>query len=243
MSLLNAISVDAIRARGSITDGDVLLLRRAFYEDGAIDPAEAEVLFALNTTCPVQEPHWADCFVEMLTDYVVNQAKPEGYVTIENAEWLVSQIAKDGSVESKTELELLINVLDKARWSPQSLVAFALAQVERAVIEGTGPLRAGKSLAAGVINEAEVELLKRILYAFGGDGNIAITRPEAEILFAIDAATQGQDNRRKAGRTCSSRRSPTASCPRPDTPHLAANRLWHAKLGSSAAATSRLATW
>ena len=194
MSLLNAVSVDAIRVRGVITDTDVLALRRTFYEDGSIDNAEAESLFALNSACTAQDPSWADCFVEMLTDYVVNQAKPEGYLTIGNADWLVTQIARDGVVQSRTELELLINVLDKARWSPQSLVAFALDQVKRAVIDGAGPLRSGKSLTPGVINEAEVELLKRILYAFGGDGNIAITRPEAEILFDIDAATLAQAN-------------------------------------------------
>lgn len=194
MSLLNAISVDEIGARGAITDADVAALRRAFYEDGVIDTAEAEVLFVLNASCRIQDAAWADCFVEMLTDHIVNQAKPEGYLTIENAEWLVGHITNNGTVDSKTELELLVNVLDKARWSPQSLVAFALDQVKRAVIDGTGPLRAGKSLAAGVINEAEVELLKRILYAFGGDGNIAITRAEAEILFDIDAATAGAEN-------------------------------------------------
>ena len=194
MSLLNAVSIDAIRARGAITDADVLALRRAYYNDGIIDGAEAETLFALNDSCPLQDPTWGDCFVEMLTDYVVNQARPEGYVTIENAEWLVSRISKDGSVDSRTELELLVNVLDKARWSPQSLVTFALEQVKRAVIEGTGPLRAGKTLAAGCINDAEVELLKRILYAFGGDGNIAITRSEAAMLFDINDATQSGDN-------------------------------------------------
>ena len=194
MSILDAISVTDLCARGSIGEAEVSALRRAFYEDGKIDAVEAERLFQLNTACPVQDASWADCFVEMLTDHVVNQAKPEGYVTAENAEWLVAQICTDGVVDSKTELELLVNVLDKARWSPQSLVAFALAQVSRAVIDGTGPLRAGKSLEAGVINEAEVELLKRILYAFGGDGNIAITRPEAEVLFDIDAATAGRAN-------------------------------------------------
>lgn len=194
MSLLNAVSVDVICARGTIVDTDVLALRRAFYEDGSIDAAEAEVVFRLNDTCAVQDPGWADCFVEMLTDHIVNHAKPEGYLTIENATWLIERIGRDGQVDSKTELELLINVLDKARWSPESLVSFALQQVKRAVISGDGPLRAGKSLSAGEINEAEVELLKRVLYAFGGDGNIAISRSEAEILFEIEAATAGRNN-------------------------------------------------
>ena len=189
MSLLNAIPVAEILARATVTETDVLAIRRAFYDDGVIDAAEADALFAVNDTCKAQHASWADCFVEMLTDYLVNQVKPEGYVTLENADWLMAKITSNGEIDSKTELELLVNVIDRARWSPQSLVAFALGQVERAVISGDGPLRAGKSLAAGTINESEVELLKRILYAFGGDANISITRAEAEILFDIDAAT------------------------------------------------------
>ena len=97
-------------------------------------------------------------------------------------------------METKTELELLINVLDKARWAPQSLVSFALEQVKTAVISGSGPLRSGKPLQAGVVTEGDVDILRRIIYAFGGDGNLAVTRAEAEVLFAIDAATAGADN-------------------------------------------------
>ena len=70
----------------------------------------------------------------------------------------------------------------------------ALDEVKFAVKHGEGPLRNGKTLNAGQINDAEVELLRRILYAYGGDGNIAITRREAEILFEIDAATQNAEH-------------------------------------------------
>lgn len=194
MSLLTAISVDAVRARGSITGTDVIALRQAFFEGGNASRSDVETLIALNATCHPQDASWVDCFVEILTDHVVNQAKPEGYLTLENAEWLLLQIAPNGRVVTKSELELLVNVLDKARWSPESLVAFALDQVKWAVIENTGPLRDGKSLIPGVIDEAEVELIKRILYAFGGDDNVSISRIEADILFEIDAATAGRNN-------------------------------------------------
>jgi hypothetical protein len=194
MGVVSAVSVDEIRARGSIRDSDVVALRRAYYADGRISEAEADVLFELNQACPVQDAAWADCFVEMLTDYVVHQAIPEGYVTAENAQWLMSRVMVDGAVASKTELELVINVLDKSRWSPESLVVFVLEQIKSSVIEGNGPLRAGRNLTPGVIAEAEVDLLRRVLYAFGGDGNIAITRREAEVLFEINDAVSESDN-------------------------------------------------
>ena len=193
MAVLNAVSVAEIKARGSIKDADVLKLRRNYYDDGIITAEEADAIFALNDACPVQDPAWADCFVETITDYLVEQAEPQGYLTAENAQWLIERIGRHGRIDSKTELELLINVLDKSRWAPQSLVRFALEQVKHAARSGTGPLRSGK-FEACIVSEADVDLLRRILYAAASDGCIAVTRAEAEVLFEIDETTAGCDN-------------------------------------------------
>lgn len=45
-----------------------------------------------------------------------------------------------------------------------------------------------------MVDAADVALLRRILYAFGGDGHIGISRAEAEVLFEINDATSGADN-------------------------------------------------
>jgi hypothetical protein len=194
MGVLATIAVAEIKARGSIKDADVLKLRRNYYDDGQITPDEAEIIFALNDACPVQDPAWADCFVETITDYLVDQAKPEGYLTADNAAWLIERITKDGRIETKTEMELLISVLERARWAPQTLVRFALDQVRDAIVAGSGPLRSGRTLEPGMVSDVDVDLLRRILFSFGGDGNLAVTRPEAEILFEIDEATAEADN-------------------------------------------------
>ena len=184
MSILRSVSVDTISSRGSIREQDVLRMRQAYYDDGLITSEEAMTLVRLNETCPVQDAAWSQFFVQALCDYVVNQAEPEGYITAANADWLISMIAPEGKVRTKTELDLLLQVLDTARWSPERLVRFALDEVKRAVVEGDGPLRTGGTRATGTITDAEVELVRRVLYAFGGDGSIA--RAEAEVLIAIE---------------------------------------------------------
>jgi hypothetical protein len=194
MGVLNTVSVLEIKARGSIKDVDVAKLRRGYDADGSIDAEEAEALFALNEACPVQDPAWADCFVETITDYIVNQAPPEGYVTAANARWLVDRISRSGRVATSTHLELLVTVLKAARWAPQSLARFALEQVEHAIRVGDGPLRAGRATPPGVVLETDVDLLRRILIGFESEGNLAVSRPEAEVLFAIDRATVAGDN-------------------------------------------------
>lgn len=188
MSLLKLLPVDGIMKRGSIKDIDVLRFRAAFYDDSAISAEEAETLFALDDTCRVQDSSWVDFFIEAVTDYIVNQTEPEGYLTAENAKWLIAHIGKSDNVGRKTEVRLLVNVLEKARWSPVTLVRFALEQVKTAVIEVEGPLRSEQSPAKGKMSEFDVELLRRMLYAFGGDGNVAVTRDEVEVLFDINNA-------------------------------------------------------
>lgn len=190
MSGFGSLAVDDILSRGSIKDADIARFRRVLYEDGVISAEEADILFRLNGGCAVKDAAWAQLFIEGITDYVVYQELPQGYLTANNASWLIDRVSKNGRVTSRLELELIVNVLDKARWTPVSLVKFALEQVKHAVISGDGVLRDGRGLAAGQISDGEVDLLRRMLYAFGGDGHVAVTRDEADILFDIDEAVE-----------------------------------------------------
>lgn len=193
MSGIRSLPVDEILSRGSIKEADIVRVRRVLYEDGVISAEEAETLFRLNEGCAIKDAQWAGLFIEGITDYIVFQERPQGYVTANNAHWLIDRIAKNGLVDSRTELELIVNVLDKARWAPVSLVKFALEQVKHAVVTGKGPLRSNMMLEPGRITEGEVDLLRRMLYAFGGDGHVAVTRDEADILFDIDEAVEHGD--------------------------------------------------
>ncbi len=184
MSALQSFPFDEIAGRGSIREADADELRRAVYEDGGISLDEANRLIALNASCPVQATEWSDLFREALTDFVVNQSEPAGYITLENADWLISRVAPEGLIKSRKELDLIVHIIDHARWSPGVLVAFALAQVSNAVRSGEGPLRNNGKVAT--IDDDEVELVRRMIYAFGGDGNVAITRAEAELLCDIN---------------------------------------------------------
>ncbi|MDX2258841.1 MAG: hypothetical protein NW205_07990 [Hyphomicrobiaceae bacterium] len=186
MTAIESIPFEETMARGSIRQADVARLRAALAADGRIDAEEARRLVLLNQRCPVQEASWSDLYREALTDYLVHQAEPSGYVTAANADWLVDAITAGGSGPLRSEVDLLIAILEAARWSPPSLAAYCLAQVQKAVLTGGGHVRGSLELPPGRIADDEVELVRRIIYAAGGDGNIAVTRLEAEALFAID---------------------------------------------------------
>jgi hypothetical protein len=193
MGALKAVGIDAIMKRGSIKDIDVLELRKAFYNDSSISVDEAQLLFAVNKASPVQDPSWAPFFIEAITDFIVNQAEPEGYLTADNAAWLISRCATNDAINSYVEFEMVVNVLERARWSPESLISFAMHQVLQAVTSGEGPLRIDGLTQKNQITNRDVGHLRRIVFAFGGDGHVGITRSEAEILFAINDAVDSSD--------------------------------------------------
>jgi len=195
MSALQSLPITEMLQQGTIKDIDVLRLRNAVSADGVITADEAEALFSLNETCDLQDPAWGSFYVDTLTDHLVYQVEPEGYLTAPDAKRLIDRVAPGGRIARKTDMDLVVSVLERARWSPVSLVECALNQVKFAVIEGNGPLRANGTETCGTIRENEVELVRRILYAFAGEGNLAITRPEAEILFDMnDAIVDAQAN-------------------------------------------------
>jgi hypothetical protein len=183
---------DIIAAK-TITAEDVRALRGSTYNDGVAEKGEVDRFFAMDEAAESFDPSWTEFFIEAVSDYIINQVEPHGYISDENANWLIERIARDGVVKTTNELELLVKVLEKAQSSPERLAAFALQQVKAAVIDGEGPLVKG-SLAPGHINRDEVELIRRILYAFGGDGNIVISRAEAEVLFEINDASVAAEN-------------------------------------------------
>lgn len=186
MGGVRALPVDEILARGTLAEADVTAFRGAFYADGIVDAAEADLIFNLNRQIAHKPESWNEFFVEALTDFVVYQHQPAGYLTSGNADWLIERMSTNGHIDTRLEIELLVAIMEKARWSPVSLVTFALQQVKYAVVSGKGPLRTKAQLAAGEIADADVDLVRRMMYGFGGDGNVAITRNEADVLFDID---------------------------------------------------------
>lgn len=180
-------------ADGAITAEEILALRRAGWTDGAILPDEAEAVFALNDALPEPTAEWSDFFVEAIGEFVVNGTDPKGYVSDDNARWLIARIDRDGTLQGMTELELLVRVLERATNTPDQLKAYVLQQVEQAVLTGTGPTRRGE-LSPGHVNADEALILRRVLFAPAGDGPAAVSCSEAELLFRLKDATRDAAN-------------------------------------------------
>lgn len=180
-------------ADGAISAEEILSLRRAGWGDGAISPEEAEAIFHVNDCLEDPSTEWAEFFVEALCEFVVNGVEPKGYVSQSQADWLTARVNHNGSLQSMTELELLVKVIEKALNVPQSLKDFVIAQVEQAVLTGEGPTRGGH-LERGNVNTVEAQILRRAIFAQAGDRPAAVSRGEAEMLFRLKDATLSANN-------------------------------------------------
>lgn len=171
-----------------ILDADaVLALRRSVYgPDGAIDEAEAEALFRLNADARRISPEWRSFFCEAMADYMVRQDDPPGFITPQKAEWLMGCVERHGAIR-EDEVEMLIHLLETAEEAPPRFDAFVLT-----VIKG---LTVHDLQRTGGLSRADVERLRRVVFAEGGEGAIGVSRQEADALFEIHhALTADQRN-------------------------------------------------
>ena len=179
---------------GALSDDDMLALRSGGWGDARVDADEAEALFEINERLHDVSPEWVEFFVEAISEYLITGANPRGYVNETQADWLIGQFERDGKLESLAELELLARLFEKALAVPERLKSFALAQIESAVLTGCGPTRGGGALEPGKVNDTECHLLRRFVFASGGDRPAAVSQREAEMLFRIKDASIGHDN-------------------------------------------------
>jgi hypothetical protein len=98
---------------------------------------------------------------------------------------------RDGKLEiipcEQRSVEDLIGDITTSTLDLTSASVAALAQVRREIISGEGPTVAGRLHFSRTIDVDDASLCARILIAAGRTG-LAVSRAEADALFAIDAA-------------------------------------------------------
>src|SRR5262249_24422519 len=151
---------------------DVLSMRAQVYGAPQVAREDVEALIALDGAADTRAPEWGGFLGDAMVDYVVRQADPADYVDNANAAWLMGACA--GPIAKAGGVEALVRVLEAAVDAPASLEAFVLQKAKAAVI------------AAGGIGAADVALLRRVVFASGSEGNVGVSREEADALFDID---------------------------------------------------------
>ena len=168
---------------GVIDAEEVRRIQKRIYEDDVIDREEADFLFELNdgASGAANDPSWKELFVKALTDYVTKDIQSPGVVDEDEANYLIEKIKGDNRVDD-VELALLVNITSTAKECHESFNTFVLESVKAAILED------------GIIDDDEVEMIKKVIYGTGGGAGEGVDRAEADFLFDLNDATSGKNN-------------------------------------------------
>ena len=190
---ISSLAAQLIQA-GRVEDSDVLSLRTLVWRDDNTGFDTLDALFLVNDRCAPRSKAWIDFFIEVIGDVLLHQTPPAGFLDEHGADWLRSRIDRSGSIATIGEIELLVALLENAENAPLSLKPYALAQIEATIVSGLGPTRDAGVVRPNCVDEAEVCLLRRLIFASGGEDAAIVGSQEADMLFRIKDATLGSEN-------------------------------------------------
>ena len=174
----------AIGADGFVSADEVLFLRRTVFADGVVCTAELDALFNLGDRAQDGDPEWFQFFAEAAADFYLREEEPHGYLTPEEFKTLHARVTRNGYANT-LEIALMVKLLETADQTPPEMTAFVGEQIKENIINKPD---------GAVVEKQDAILLRRYLFAAGGDGNVAVTRREAELLFDINDATENARN-------------------------------------------------
>ncbi|MEO0607374.1 MAG: hypothetical protein AAFY82_04025 [Pseudomonadota bacterium] len=176
------ITMARVAKIGEMSEADALRIVNEIYSDGIVSRSEAETLFRLNDTLSASDADWSNRFQEALADFLLTRESPEGWVSDEEAEWLVAQVQMDANDPSVQELDLFLHILRKADGAPPDLAQYVLHALSRRII------------SEGSASPMMVERMRYALYAGAGEAGLWVSQFEAEILLRTNDAIADADN-------------------------------------------------
>jgi hypothetical protein len=179
---------------GGARESDVLELREAVWTDDPITAPLVDALFTVNDQFKSYSAPWTDFLIEVVEVFLLQQDHPHGFMTEAGAAWLRARIDKNGRIGSLTEIEILVSVLESAENAPEALKNYALNQIEATICLGEGPTRTGDLIRPNCVEEAEVTLLRRLIFSSGGEDAVIVGSAEADLLFRIKDRALGNAN-------------------------------------------------
>ena len=179
---------------GRICADDVLRLRRAIYQEGGIDREKAAALFRLNRDHRSHDPAWAEFYVEALSDFFYWREGSDSVLTEDAGRMLMEWIGPAEAIDDGTELRLLLHLMFRSNGSSEAFRAYVLDAVRHSVLHSRQALYGQTERKPGVIDAADVEVIRKLVYGLGGQSGMAISAAEAAFLFELNHATAGAAN-------------------------------------------------
>lgn len=187
------LSVNQMIVQGEVTSQDVIRLQHDIFADGIREAAEADLLFRMDSECTVKHESWNAYFVDALAEYYIFNTEPAGELGDDQSQHLIRHILADGKVAGETELALAIRVIERARTCPVDVGYLVLKAVWDSVMDPAKAAYGGDRRPKAITAE-DVDIIRKAIHATGSDDGIAVSRAEAELLFALERETNDAEN-------------------------------------------------
>lgn len=193
MNVLNSILFDEVCHRRSLRAADVAALQELYNANTAISQTEIAALLTINRVCVVQDTTWGPFLADAIADFVVAELDPCGYVTADNAQWLISAVANNGRITSAGLRNAVTRTIERARWAPPTLFVF----LARSILIRLGryhrltPTGAATDLSAGEappMDRQEIDDVVRAVAGFSKAAPMVISYNGLQHLIALDAS-------------------------------------------------------
>jgi hypothetical protein len=169
-------------------------LRRAIYAKPSVGRDDLVGLLNFGRGAGAQaSTEYLDLLSEVATDLLINQVDPPMYIGQRDADWLVAQLSANGGLNCHAEFAMLRALMSRAVSVPPALAAFAVREIEKAIVDGHSAAD-GADHAKGKVTREDVEALRTAVFAATEGSSLHVTRGSAEALFRIAHATAGADN-------------------------------------------------
>ena len=179
---------------GAVDPAAVRELRRGAYSKPAIQRADLARLLEIGRRAGLDTQEYADLLADVARDLLVNQADPPKYVSPADADWLIAQLRAGSGLSCRAEFEMLLAVLSYAVSIPPALSAFAVAEIEKAILEGHYSAGGLPDHPAGVVSKSDVDALRSCVFAATEGSSLHVTKDSAEALFRIAHVTGDAKN-------------------------------------------------
>jgi hypothetical protein len=171
-----------------------LALRRAIYSKPFVSRTDFAHLLDCGRRCGASAcEEYGELLADVATDLLVNQVDPPKYVAQDDADWVVAQIKSGDGLSCRAEYQALLAVIRYAVSLPSSFADFAVAEIEKAIVEGRYVGGACDHTKA-VVEKSDVEALRLTAFAPVEGNSLHVSRSTAEALFRIAHATATAKN-------------------------------------------------
>ena len=157
-------------------------LRLAIYGKGA--PDRTDLVGLVSLVAGTDDPD----LLALVADVARDALLVEGRLGCVDADWLMEFCGDGRGLGSYAEFEALTCILRHAAPAPAELVAFALREIEHAILTGERAFIGGEGGQPGQVTASDVALLREISRAAHLD------RAMAEVFFDIAHASATSDN-------------------------------------------------